>query len=296
MIIPSYLKKGDKIGIAACARKISAEELDPGIKALEQWGLQVVPGKHLFKTQNQFAGTDKERAEDLQVFLDDPSIKGIFAARGGYGTLRIIDRLNFDDFKKHPKWIIGFSDITVLHAHVHNLGIETLHAKMLINFAKDEQSSQALYKALFGQLNQYRIGSTEWNKTGTAKGELIGGNLSLLYALSGSVSDMDTRGKILFIEDLDEYLYHIDRMMLNLKRSGKLTHLAGLIIGGMTDMKDNTIPFGKNAEEIILDSVKEFNYPVCFNFPAGHVDTNLPLYLGRTIQLSVDITQTTLLF
>lgn len=287
MIIPPYLKKGDKIGIAACARKITAEELAPALNAFEQWGLQVVPGKHLFKTQNQFAGTDEERAEDLQLFLDDSSIKAIIAARGGYGTLRIIDQLNFDSFKKHPKWIVGFSDITVLHSHIHHLKVETLHAKMLINFAKDQSSSQALQKALFGQLAPYSIDSTEWNRTGTAKGELVGGNLSLLYALTGSVSDLDTRGKILFIEDLDEYLYHIDRMMLNLKRSGKLSHLKGLIIGGMTDMKDNNVPFGKNAEEIILDSVKEFSYPVCFNFPAGHVDKNLPLYLGREVILEV---------
>lgn len=287
MIIPPYLKKGDKIGIAACARKVSAEELEPALNAFEQWGLKVELGKYLFKTNNQFAGTDEERAEDLQLLLDDPSVKAIIGARGGYGTLRIIDNLNFDAFKKNPKWMVGFSDITVLHSHIHNLHIETLHAKMLINFAKDEDSSELLRKALFGELHRYEVPSFALNRKGTAKGILTGGNLSLLFALNGSISDIDTRGKILFIEDLDEYLYHVDRMMLNLKRSGKLSQLSGLIVGGMSDMKDNKIPFGKNAEEIILDAVKEFNYPVCFNFPAGHVDNNLPLYLGREVTLEV---------
>jgi muramoyltetrapeptide carboxypeptidase len=288
MITPSYLKKGDKIGITACARKVSPEELEPAINAFKEWGLKVILGKNLFKAQDQFAGTDEERAEDLQLFLDDPSIKAIVGARGGYGTLRIVDRLNFDAFKKSPKWIVGYSDITVLHSHVHNLNIESLHAKMLIHFTKENDSSEALKRALFGELNNYETSSHSLNRRGSASGELVGGNLSLLYALNGSISDLDTTGKILFIEDLDEYLYHVDRMMLSLKRSGKLSRLAGLIVGGMTDMRDNIIPFGKTAEEIILDAVKEFNYPVCFNFPAGHVERNLPLYLGRTIRLNVD--------
>jgi muramoyltetrapeptide carboxypeptidase len=287
MITPPYLKKGDKIGIAATARKVSMDELEPAIAAFKSWGLEVVPGKNVFQSQDQFAGTDRERAEDLQTMLDDPSIKAIIGARGGYGTLRIIDQLNFDELKKHPKWMIGFSDITVLHAHIHNLGIETLHAKMLINFTKDEASSATLKQALFGELRQHETPPHVLNRKGTAEGELVGGNLSLLYAIAGSVSDLDTRGKILFIEDLDEYLYHVDRMMMNLKRSGKLDALAGLVVGGMSDMKDNKIPFGKNAEEIILDAVKEFDYPVCFQFPAGHVDTNLALYFGRKVRLEV---------
>jgi muramoyltetrapeptide carboxypeptidase len=287
MITPPYLKKGDKIGIAATARKVSMDELKPAITAFKSWGLEVVPGKNVFQSQDQFAGTDRERAEDLQTMLNDPSIKAIIGARGGYGTLRIIDRLNFDELKKHPKWVVGFSDITVLHAHIHNLGIETLHAKMLINFTKDEASSETLKRALFGALHQHVTPPHVLNRKGTAEGELVGGNLSLLYAIAGSVSDLDTRGKILFIEDLDEYLYHVDRMMMNLKRSGKLDALAGLVVGSMSDMKDNKIPFGKNAEEIILDAVKEFNYPVCFQFPAGHVDTNLALYLGRKVRLEV---------
>jgi muramoyltetrapeptide carboxypeptidase len=287
MITPPYLKKGDKIGIAASARKVSIDELEPAISAFKSWGLEVVLGKNVFQSQDQFAGTDQERAEDLQTLLDDPSIKAIIGARGGYGTLRIIDRLHFDGLKRHPKWIVGFSDITVLHAHIHNLGIETLHAKMLINFTKDEVSSQTLKQALFGVLHEHEAPPHALNRKGIAEGQLVGGNLSLLYAIAGSVSDMDTQGKILFIEDLDEYLYHVDRMMMNLKRSGKLDALAGLVVGGMSDMKDNKIPFGKNAEEIILDAVKEFDYPVCFQFPAGHVDTNQALYLGRKVRLEV---------
>jgi muramoyltetrapeptide carboxypeptidase len=287
MITPPYLKKGDKIGIAASARKVSLNELEPAIAAFKSWGLEVVLGKNVFQSQDQFAGTDQERTQDLQTMLDDPSIKAIIGARGGYGTLRIIDQLDFDRFKKNPKWIVGFSDITVLHSHIHNLNIETLHAKMLINFLKDERSSETLKRALLGELKHYEAPSHALNRKGIAQGELVGGNLSLLYALTGSVSDLDTGGKILFIEDLDEYLYHVDRMMMNLKRSGKLDSLAGLVVGGMSDMKDNKIPYGKNAEEIILDAVKEFDYPVCFHFPAGHVDTNLALYLGRNIGLEV---------
>jgi muramoyltetrapeptide carboxypeptidase len=287
MTTPPYLKDGDKIGIVACARKVSFEELEPAIAVFKSWGLEVVLGSYLFSTYNQFAGTDQERANDLQMMLDDPSIKAIIGARGGYGTLRIIDRINFEAFKKHPKWIIGFSDITVLHSHIHQFEIETLHAKMLIHFTDDETSTERLKQALFGKLNTYELNSHSLNRHGFAKGKLVGGNLSLLYALNGSNSDIDTQGKILFIEDLDEYLYHIDRMMMCLKRAGKLSHITGLVVGGMTDMKDNQIPFGKNAEEIILDSVADFDFPVCFHFPAGHVKTNLPLYLGREVKLEI---------
>jgi muramoyltetrapeptide carboxypeptidase len=225
--------------------------------------------------------------EDLQTMLNDPLIKAVISARGGYGTVRIVDKIDFSQFKKTPKWIVGYSDITVLHSHVNNLKIETLHATMPVNFTKNLEATESLRKALFGENLNYQIEAHPMNKKGGAQGIVVGGNLSLIYALTGSVSDIDTNGKILFIEDLDEYLYHIDRMMMNLKRSGKLSNLAGLIVGGMTDMKDNTIPFGKTAEEIIIDAVKEFNYPVCFNFPAGHVDKNMAIYLGREAKLKV---------
>lgn len=287
LIQPLYLKKGDKIGIVACARKISREEIQPAVDILKSWGLEVVLGNNLFNADNQFSGTDNERAEDLQQMLDDSTIKAIISARGGYGTIRIIDLLDFSKFKQNPKWIIGYSDITVLHSHIHNLGFETIHATMPINFMVNKEATESLRKALFGEKIEYNFESHPLNRNGKAEGQLIGGNLSLLYALSGSISDIDTKGKILFIEDLDEYLYHIDRMMINLKRSGKLKNLAGLIVGGMTDIKDNTVPFGKTAEEIILDAVKEYDYPVCFNFPAGHIDKNMALIFGKQLIFAV---------
>jgi muramoyltetrapeptide carboxypeptidase len=284
---PNYLKRGDKIGIVACARKISRDEILPAIDIFKSWGLETVLSTNLFNVDNQYSGTDEERTKDLQTMLDDSSIKAIISARGGYGTMRIIDKIDFTNFKNNPKWIVGYSDITVLHSHINNFGIETLHATMPINFTKNTEATETLRKSLFGENLNYITETNLKNKTGIAEGELVGGNLSLLYALTGSVSDIDTKDKILFIEDLDEYLYHIDRMMVNLKRAGKLSHLAGLIVGGMTDMKDNTIPFGTTTEEIILDAVKEYNYPVCFDFPAGHVDKNLALPLGRIAKLKV---------
>jgi muramoyltetrapeptide carboxypeptidase len=295
MITPPYLKKGDTIGIVAPARKISLAEIQPAIDIMKHWGLEVMLGKNLFKEDNQFSGTDEERAEDLQAMLDDTSVKAIISARGGYGTLKIIDKLDFTMFRQNPKWVVGYSDITVLHSHIHNLEIETIHATMLINFEKNAEAIESLRKGLFGVNIIYEIENNLLNRKGIAEGELVGGNLSLLYALSGSASDINTKDKILFIEDLDEYLYHIDRMMMSLKRSGKLNDLVGLIVGGMTDMKDNAIPYGKNAEEIIMDAVKEFNYPVCFNFPAGHVDRNLALYFGSKVKLNVS-DSTTLCF
>jgi muramoyltetrapeptide carboxypeptidase len=284
------LIKGDKIGIVAPARKVRPEELEAAIKILKEWGLKVVAGKNLFNEDNQYSGTDKQRTEDLQKMLDDPSIKAIISARGGYGTMRIIDDLSFEKFEKVPKWIIGYSDITVLHSHIHaNLNVETLHATMPINFSKNREATESLRKVLFGEAINYTIPSHPLNRKGNVKGTIVGGNLSLLYALTGSKSDIDTKNKILFIEDLDEYLYHIDRMMLNLKRAGKLSHLKALVVGGMTDMKDNKIPFGKTAEEIILDAVKEYKYPVCFGFPAGHIDKNLALILGRKAELEISV-------
>ncbi|TAL62908.1 MAG: LD-carboxypeptidase [Bacteroidetes bacterium] len=291
MISPPALKKGDKIGIIAPARKISREEIQFAVDTFEKWGLKVVFGKNLFGSENQFSGSDPQRKEDLQKMLDDDSVKAIISARGGYGTLRIIDKIDFKKFKAKPKWIIGYSDITVLHSHIHqNFGVETLHATMCINFNKDEESADTLRKYLFGEKNPYSIKTHPLNRKGSGEGSLVGGNLSLLYALKGSRSGISTSGKILFIEDLDEYLYHIDRMMISLKRAGKLSHLEGLIIGGMTDMKDNQVPFGKTAEEIICESVAEFDYPVCFGFPAGHTTKNLALLFGRRAKLKVEAT------
>ncbi len=293
---PHFLKKGDTVAIIAPARKISEAELDPAIKILESWGLKVKSGKHIYAVDNQFAGTDAERCSDLQTMLDDSNIKAIFSARGGYGAVRIIDKLDFSGLKKNPKWIIGYSDVTVFHSHIHtHTGIETLHATMPINFTKDGESLEMLKKTLFGELPSYHIHSHKLNRHGEAEGILVGGNLSLLYALAGTPSDIDTKDKILFLEDLDEYLYHIDRMMIQLKRSGKLAGLKGLVIGSFSEMKDNTVPFGKTAEEIIADAVQEYDYPVCFGFTAGHGNKNLPLIMGGKISLGVD-TQSSIKF
>lgn len=289
MKTPQNLSKGDKIGIAAPARKISIEELKPAIELLKNWGLEPVFASNLFYSDNQYAGMDEERLDGFQKLLDDPEIKAILCARGGYGTMRIIDKLDFSKFLLHPKWIAGYSDVTVLHSHINkNFGIETLHGSMPINFsANTPESLESLRKALFGEELSYATSNHSYNRTGKTEGVLTGGNLSILYSLSGSASDIETNGKILFIEDLEEYLYHIDRMMVQLKRSGKLQNLAGLIVGGMNNMNDNTIPFGKTAYEIIAEHVSAYDYPVCFGFPAGHLDDNRALILGRKITLSV---------
>jgi muramoyltetrapeptide carboxypeptidase len=270
--------------------------LSPAVKVLQEWGLEPVLSPNLFRVQDQFAGSDEERAADLQQMLDDPSIKAIISARGGYGTIRIVDQLDFSLFKKQPKWIIGYSDITVLHSHLHTLGFETLHATMPVNFGVNEEATLSLKNMLFGSNASYTFGPHTLDRRGNASGPLVGGNLSLLYALNGSISDIDTTGKILFLEDLDEYLYHVDRMMVSMKRSGKLKGLAGLIVGGMTEMKDNEIPFGKTAEQIVFDAVKDYDYPVCFDFPAGHVDRNLAMILGRRVNLKVDKNKSSLAF
>ena len=287
MTTPPYIKSGNKVALVATAKKISMEEVAAAIQMLEKWGLEVVLGESLHNTAHQFAGTEDERAKDFQSALDDPAIHMILCARGGYGTARMVDRLDFANFSKTPKWIIGFSDITVLHSHIHSqLGIETLHGPMAINFS-NSKSLDTLKTACFGEQLKYSLQGHELNREGVAEGQVTGGNLSILYSLKGSASDINTDGKILFLEDLDEYLYHVDRMMLNLKRSGMLSGLAGLVVGGMTDMKDNEVPFGKTAEEIILQTVSEFEYPVCFGFPAGHRPLNDPLFMGRKASLQV---------
>lgn len=291
MKTPSYIKKGDKIGIVSTARRISKEEIYPAVKIFKEWGLEVVLGKHLFEEYNQFAGTDEQRTADLQQMLDEISVKAIICARGGYGTVRIIDKLNFSNFIKKPKWIAGYSDVTVLHSHIHsNFGIETLHSTMPLNISENkftEESLESFRKALFGEKITYSLKTSSLSRKGKAEGILVGGNLSILYSLIGTKSDINTNGKILFIEDLDEYLYHIDRMMMNLKRAGKFKNLAGLIVGGMSEMNDNKIPFGKTANKIIAETVEEYNYPVCFDFPAGHKNDNRVLILGREIKFNV---------
>ena len=292
MIQPPFLKKGDKIAILTPARCITFDEVHPAMKLFQRWGLEVLLGSYVFNRDNQFAGSDNQRAKDFQLMMDDASVRAIICARGGYGTVRIIDKLDFTKFQGNPKWIVGYSDITVLHSHIHrHLGIETLHATMPLNMPEMQlgnTSVESLRKALFGEEIIYCKTRNSLDRSGAAEGLLTGGNLSILYSLMGSHSQIDTRGKILFLEDVDEYLYHIDRMMMNLKRAGILKDLKGLITGSMQDMKDNAVPFGKDARQIIAAAVKEYKYPLCFDFPSGHGPENVALVLGRKVKLIVD--------
>src|SRR5690554_2381029 len=287
---PATLNKGDKIAIVTTARKTTIEELQAGIAIAESWGLEVVLGKSIGAEDNQFGGNDKLRAEDFQTQLDNPEIKAIWCARGGYGTIRIIDKLDFNKFQKNPKWIIGYSDVTVLHSHIHNLGIQTLHAQMPVDIENKSQAAQdSIRKVLFDE--DYSINfstKNRLNREGNAEEILVGGNLSMLYSMCGSPTSIDTKDKILFIEDLDEYLYHVDRMMQNLKRNGYFDSIKALLVGGMTEMNDNAIPFGHNAQEIVSQYMQDKNIPVVFDFPAGHIKNNLALPLGRKVQLSLN--------
>jgi len=287
-IIP-YLKKGDKVAITCPAKKLPIPMTD-AINLLTDWGLEVVLGETVNASYHQFAGTDALRATDMQRLINDDSIKAIFCARGGYGTIRMIDQVNFDRLTTNPKWLIGFSDITLLHSHViSNYSLPCIHGQMPLNIPDaSAYSLETLRKALFGEELSYTITDNPLNRIGESQGVLIGGNLSLLLALINSVSDMDYSGKILFIEDVGEYLYAIDRMLRALKRAGKLQNLAGLIVGGFTDLKDNDIPFGQTLPQIVMDVVAEYDYPVCFDFPAGHISNNCSLVLGKALKLSVN--------
>jgi muramoyltetrapeptide carboxypeptidase len=301
MITPPFLKSGDLVAISSTARKITLSELQPSIDLFKSWGLSVILAPNLFESENQFAGSDKQRADDLQHFLDDEKVKAIICARGGYGTVRIIDILDFTRFRAAPKWIVGYSDVTVLHSHINkNFEIETLHSAMPVNYNASNKSTKEsfdnLQRCLFGEIPHYSIKPHNLNRQGEARGRITGGNLSILYSLIGSNSDIDTTGKILFLEDIDEYLYHIDRMMQSLKRSGKLNNLSGLVIGHFTDMRDNEVPFGKSAEEIIREAVEEFDYPVAFGLPVGHEPVNMPIIEGREVLLQVQDNETNLKF
>jgi muramoyltetrapeptide carboxypeptidase len=289
MIRPSYLKPGDTIGMTCPARKISLEEIQPAIQLFENWGLKVLVGDTVGKSDRQFGGTDAERRADLQRMLNNPEVKAVISARGGYGTVRIMDDLDLSAFMDHPKWIVGFSDLTFLHAQLNsNIGVETIHATMPLTMpANTPEAVDSLRRALFGEKLSYEFSAHPLNRNGVMQGELIGGNLSILYSILGTKTILQTSNNILFIEDLDEYLYHIDRMMMALKRAGKLANLKGLVVGGMTEMKDNTVPFGKTAEEIIWEHVREYDYPVCFGFPAGHIADNRAIYLGRAAAICV---------
>ena len=288
---PNSIQKGDTVGLLALACKVDFEILKPAIELMENvWGLKVILGKSLTSEYHQFAGTDTVRANDFQMMLDNPEIKAIFSARGGYGSSRLLDFIDFTVFQKQPKWVVGFSDITAVHCHIHTLNIESLHATMPKLFLQEggEESLESLRKILFGEEIHYKIEPDQMNRFGVGKGQLIGGNLALLVHVIGSKSDINYDGKILFLEDVNEYLYNIDRMMIQLKRSGKLQNLAGLIVGSFSDCQDNDVPFGKTANEIIEEAVADYDFPVCYGFPVGHEVNNWAMPCGREMSLLVE--------
>lgn len=295
MTSPPYLQPGDTIALVCPAGFMPASQVQTCVQVLSQWGYKVIQGTTVGgNSVNYFSGTDEERLTDLQRMIDDPSVKAILCGRGGYGTGRIIDRINFSKFVTHPKWIIGYSDITVLHAHIHrNFGIMTLHAPMAAAFnegAWESEYVQSIREALTGITSACSGPDHPFNRMGSSSGILVGGNLAILAHLVGTPSDIDTNGKILFIEDIGEQLYNIDRMLYQYKRSGKLDHLAGLLVGGFTDCKDTDRPFGQTVPEIIRALVDDFDYPVCFDFPVSHTEKNYALKVGAGYELKVDRT------
>lgn len=293
MIRPPFLKQGDTVGIVCTARKLSYEEVKPALLLAREWGLNVVLGDTIGLDNYQLGGTDAERAKDLNAMLVNPKVRAIWCARGGYGSVRIVDTIDFDLLLRDPKWLIGFSDVTVFHNQIHKVGLETIHGIMAFSVpAASAYSKESLRQQLFGEAITYQVPSVSHNRIGRVKGKLVGGNLSILYSQLGSRSSIDTVGKILFIEDLDEYLYHVDRMLYNLKRNGYFEELQGLIVGGMMDMHDNAIPFGQDATQLIAAIVQEYDFPVVFDFPSGHGQENWALRFGADIELEVNEEET----
>lgn len=291
MILPAYLKKGDVVGITCPAGYMEYKNAETCIHTLQQWGYEVMVGKTLgSKSKNYFSGNDADRCDELQAMLDDPGINAILCGRGGYGLGRIIDQLDFTQFLQHPKWVIGFSDITVIHARLSRLGIASLHAPMAAAFNENgfkNKYVQSLKTVLAGEKMQYSSKPFKHNRTGKATAELVGGNLSLIAHLCGTPDALQTDGKILFLEDVGEHLYNIDRMLWQLKRNGMFNNLAGVILGGFTDMKDTTRPFGKKTDDVLQDIFSEYKYPVCYRFPISHEKENLAVKIGGTYSLSV---------
>lgn len=300
MIVPPALKPGDKIRIVSPAGKVKEKYVLPAVDWLLDQGYRVELGQHVFASHFQFAGTDQQRLEDLQTALDDPEASAILCSRGGYGTVRIISKLNYDGLFRHPKWIVGFSDITILHSCLNRNRLATIHGAMPRYFfdmeGQPSESLQSLMQLLTGGGALYTIPAAEGDRQGKATGELVGGNLSIISSMQGTRCELDTNGKILFLEDIDEFLYHSDRMMLQLKLSGKLDSLAGLVLGNFTDMKDNESPFGKTIHEIVADAVGDYDFPVCYDFPAGHNGKNLALAFGQHWELDVTENESTLKF
>lgn len=291
MIFPPTLHKGDRIRVVAPAGKVSKEKVMPGIELLQEVGYEVLLGNHVFDKHFQYAGTDHQRLADFQEALNDPMTRAIICARGGYGSVHLIDQLDFSPLLTNPKWIAGFSDITLFHVLLNKLRIASVHGAMpafYIDNKKPARSFYSLLEALTLGRSQVEMESNAFNRPGHCTGELVGGNLSLIYSLQGTPWQLQTKGKILFLEDVSEYLYHLDRMMHNLRLSGQLNGLSGLVLGGFSEMKDNDSPFGKSSYEIIREAVQEYDFPVCFDFPAGHIPKNLSLIMGAQYALEVD--------
>ena len=294
LIRPPYLNPGDKVAIVAPSGILKSKEgeVNQAMALLKSWGLTVALGEYVFAQNNHFAGTDEQRARDLQKALDDPNVKAIWCARGGYGTVRILDQLDYTEFKKYPKWIIGYSDITALHSQVNNLGYQSLHALMCVSLTKNlegiEQSVATMKESLFGNLPEYNLEGSKYNRPGDSSGVLVGGNLTILQTMLGSNTSIDTKGKILFIEEIGEYKYHIDRMIQSLKRAGYFDECVGLIVGDMSKIRSNTTKWGSSVEQLILDALAEYDFPIAFNMPAGHEKDNRALVLGAKIKLEVE--------
>lgn len=295
MIVPEFLSRGDKVGIVATAKKVHKENTLKGIEILEAWGLNVKVGKYVFHSFHQFAGTDEQRTEDLQEMINDPEIKAIFMVRGGYGSTRIIDQIDFRPLTVNSKWVCGFSDITAFHLHLDKLGIASIHSPMPSFFcALNQKSLQQFKELIFGKKLIYEREHHKLNKPGVAHGKLIGGNLSIICHTIGTESEITTGGRILFIEDVGEQLYNLDRMMVQLKRAGFLKDLAGLIVGQFSDMQDNEDAFGYDANEIIYAHTRDYDYPIAFNFPIGHTNENYAVFVGLNAMLSVNQESSTL--
>jgi muramoyltetrapeptide carboxypeptidase len=293
LIQPPFLKAGDTVAIVAPSGilKNRNDEVTQAVALLKSWGLHAIVGKHVFSKADHFAGTDAERCEDFQNALDDPTISAIWCARGGYGTVRILDKLDYTKFKKKPKWVVGYSDITALHNQIHNQGFQSIHALMCVSLTKDlseiDYTIETFKSALFGRPMGYDLDYSTYNKLGNAKGQLVGGNLTILHTMLGSDTSIDTSGKILFIEEIGEYKYHIDRMLQSLKRAGYFENCVGLLVGDMSKMRKNTTPWGTSVEQLILDALSEYDFPIAFGMPAGHEKNNYALILGKEIELNV---------
>ena len=302
LVRPPYLKVGDTVAIVAPSGVLKNKnvEIQLAQDLLSSWGLHSVLGEHLYADSNHFARTDSQRCADVQNAMDDPTISAIWAARGGYGTVRILDKLDYTKFKKKPKLVIGYSDITALHNQLHNEGFESIHAVMAAGITKDlkdiEESVATFKDAIFGKPLAYTLEGSDYNKVGNASGELVGGNLTMIHTMLGSKTSIDVSGKILFIEEVGEHLYHIDRMLQSLKRAGYFDNCKGVIVGDFSNVRVNTTPWGSNVEQLILDALADYNFPIAFKMHAGHEDDNRAMIFGRKVELKVSKSQSTVVF